>query len=294
IINEEFAEYINSPSWNRPTFVDDDDTVFYTISHAAITPDLPTKESENSLNMGDEHLDTILETEKSSVEDLVPIPSESNDISEDECDLPVSENSSSQFTTFSNPLYETDDDFSSSDDESILEDDIPVGTFKTYSNPLFEIDEEIVSSVINPLYSEKLDDNVVNDHFDAESCFIESLVNHDTLIDFSPKINSFLDEFVDELALFQPIPPRIDEIVFEPKEDIRLMEELLYNNSLPRPPEGPNSKISDATIKSFSPSPIPVEDSDSLMEEIDIFLAPDDSIPPCIKSDDYDSEDIIF
>ncbi|GJR41440.1 hypothetical protein Tco_1217124 [Tanacetum coccineum] len=72
------------------------------------------------------------------------------------------------------------------------------------------------------------------------------------------------------------------------------MEELLYNNSLPRPPEGPNSKISDATIKSFSPSPIPVEDSDSLMEEIDIFLAPDDSIPPCIKSDDYDSEDIIF
>ncbi|GJR41439.1 hypothetical protein Tco_1217123, partial [Tanacetum coccineum] len=195
IINEEFAEYINSPSWNRPTFVDDDDAVFYTILSAAITPDLPTKESENSLNMGDEHLDTIPETEKSSVEDLVPIPSESNDISEDECDLPVCENSSSQFTTFSNPLYEMDEDFSSSDDESILEDDIPVGTFKTYSNPLFEVDEEIISS-------EKLDDNVVNDHFDVESCLIESLVNHDTLIDFSPKINYFLDEFAGELALF--------------------------------------------------------------------------------------------
>ncbi|GKA60230.1 hypothetical protein Tco_0759637 [Tanacetum coccineum] len=41
--------------------------------------------------------------------------------------------------------------------------------------------------------------------------------------------------------------------------------------------------------------PIPVEDSDSLMEEIDIFLAPDDSIPPGIENDDYDSEgDVLF
>ncbi|GJS35874.1 hypothetical protein Tco_0534256 [Tanacetum coccineum] len=39
-----------------------------------------------------------------------------------------------------------------------------------------------------------------------------------------------------------------------------------------------NSEISDAIIESFSP--IPVEDIDSLREEIDIFLAPDDSIPP--------------
>ncbi|GKA36446.1 hypothetical protein Tco_0722937, partial [Tanacetum coccineum] len=36
--------------------------------------------------------------------------------------------------------------------------------------------------------------------------------------------------------------------------------------------------------------PIPVEDSDSLWEEIDIFTGPDDSIPPGIESDDYDSE----
>ncbi|GJS42279.1 retrovirus-related pol polyprotein from transposon TNT 1-94 [Tanacetum coccineum] len=48
-------------------------------------------------------------------------------------------------------------------------------------------------------------------------------------------------------------------------------------------------------MQSFSPSPIPVEDSDSLMEEIDIFLALDDSIPPGIKNDDYDSEgDVLF
>ncbi|GJX38557.1 hypothetical protein Tco_0251860 [Tanacetum coccineum] len=44
-------------------------------------------------------------------------------------------------------------------------------------------------------------------------------------------------------------------------------------------------------IESFSLSPIPVKDSDSLLEEIDIFLAADDSIPPGIDSDGYDSEE---
>ncbi|GJS78121.1 hypothetical protein Tco_0728002 [Tanacetum coccineum] len=70
---------------------------------------------------------------------------------------------------------------------------------------------------------------------------------------------------------------------------------MLYDNSSPQPPEDLNSKNFDVVIESFSPSPIPVEDSDSLIEEIDIFLAPDDSIPPGIENGDYDSEgDILF
>ncbi|GKF93205.1 hypothetical protein Tco_0279924, partial [Tanacetum coccineum] len=39
-----------------------------------------------------EHLNTISETEKSSVENLVPIPSESNGISDDICDVPSCDN----------------------------------------------------------------------------------------------------------------------------------------------------------------------------------------------------------
>ncbi|GKF25130.1 hypothetical protein Tco_0081024, partial [Tanacetum coccineum] len=59
----------------------------------AITPDLPIEEPDKSLNMGDEHLDTIPATEsdeviKSSVENLVPIPSEFEGISDDMCDVP--------------------------------------------------------------------------------------------------------------------------------------------------------------------------------------------------------------
>ncbi|GJZ30834.1 hypothetical protein Tco_0575881 [Tanacetum coccineum] len=91
------------------------------------------------------------------------------------------------------------------------------------------------------------------------------------------------------------ISSEIDEADFDPEEEIRFVEKLLYDNSSPRPPEELNSKNFDVVIKSFSPSPILVEDSDSLMEEIDIFLALDDSIPPSIENDDYDSEgDILF
>ncbi|GKB70825.1 hypothetical protein Tco_0932237 [Tanacetum coccineum] len=46
---------------------------------------------------------------------------------------------------------------------------------------------------------------------------------------------------------------------------------------LPRHPDEFNLKN---LRRSFSPSPIPVEDSDSVMKEIDIFLDGDESIPP--------------
>ncbi|GJV91425.1 retrotransposon protein, putative, ty1-copia subclass [Tanacetum coccineum] len=63
-----------------------------------------------------------------------------------------------------------------------------------------------------------------------------------------------------EARLINPILPRIAEPNFDPKEAIRLIKKLLYDNSSPLPPEALNSEISDTIIKSFFPSPIPVED----------------------------------
>nr|GEW26581.1 hypothetical protein [Tanacetum cinerariifolium] len=63
-----------------PACCDDDDDY-----NSTITPVLSTEKPDNSLSMGDEHLDTIPETEsemKSSVEDLVSIPSESEEVAE--------------------------------------------------------------------------------------------------------------------------------------------------------------------------------------------------------------------
>nr|GFA86043.1 hypothetical protein [Tanacetum cinerariifolium] len=93
-------------------------------------------------------------------------------------------------------------------------------------------------------------------------------------------IGSLLDEFVGELILLKSIPLRIDESDCDPEEEIRLIKKLLYDNSSPRPPKEKYSENSDAIIESFSPSPILVEDSDPFLEEIDLFLTSDGSIPP--------------
>ncbi|GKA93048.1 hypothetical protein Tco_0815034, partial [Tanacetum coccineum] len=96
----------------------------------AITSVLPTLESEDSLIMGDEDLSTIPEKEsdefiKSSVEDIVSILSESEDTSgsDSKCDLPSCDDFSpipeGKSVTFSNPLFDANDDFTSSDDESL-------------------------------------------------------------------------------------------------------------------------------------------------------------------------------
>ncbi|GKC70680.1 hypothetical protein Tco_1116563 [Tanacetum coccineum] len=214
---------------------------YYKNSPVAITPDLPIT---NSLIMEDEHLNTIPEMEsdeenESSVKDINLTPSESEDLSEDlsdierECDMPICDN----FMTFSNHLFDSNDDFTSSNDELLSDEDVPKENFKIYSNPLF--DEEIISTKIDP------------QHFNDESDLIESLLNKDTVIT-SPKIDFLLEEFA--------------ELNFE---------------------------ISNAMIESFCSSPIPVKDSDSLMEEIDIFLAAGDLIPSGIDSDGFDSEQLL-
>nr|GFC22948.1 hypothetical protein [Tanacetum cinerariifolium] len=90
-----------------------------------------------------------------------------------------------------------------------------------------------------------------------------------------------------ELIFLKSIPPGIDEADCDPEEEIHLIEKLLYDNSSPRAPKEINSRNFDAVIKSFSPSRIPVEDSDPFIEEIDLFLTSDGSIP----QDFLDSED---
>nr|GEU90657.1 hypothetical protein [Tanacetum cinerariifolium] len=179
--------------------------------------------------MGDEHLNTIPATEsdkfiKSCVENLVPNLSESE--GENGCDLPAC------FTTFSNILFDADYESNSSDYQSCSDEDF---SKEIYSNPLFE--EEII-----PM---KIDQH----HFDAESDLIESMLNCDSsIIPSSSKIDSLLDEFASKLTLLKSIPPGIDKTDCYPKEDIRLIERFLYDNSSPRLPEEFVSKNSDADI----------------------------------------------
>ncbi|GJX04386.1 hypothetical protein Tco_0190302 [Tanacetum coccineum] len=132
IISDELSEYINTPAWNRPlVYCDDDDDEDYTI---AITPVLSTEEPVNSLIMENEHLDTISATEsdefiKSSVEILVPIPSESKGVPK-VCDVPFHDNSppldiskdqSEDFSDSNVDSTSTDEDSFSSNDVEYVE-----------------------------------------------------------------------------------------------------------------------------------------------------------------------------
>nr|GEV73332.1 hypothetical protein [Tanacetum cinerariifolium] len=183
----------------------------------------------------------------------------------------VEEISSGSTTTRSDislPEYEA-----SYDNQSCFDEDVPE---KLFSTLLF--DEEII-----PI---KMDHH----YYNAESDLMESLRTHDSSLLISSKIDYLLYEFAGELALLKSILPGIDETDCDPEEDIRLIERLLYDNSSPRPPEEFFSANSDTEIESFSPSPILVKDSNSLIKEIDLSCTSDYPMLPGIEDDDYDSE----
>nr|GEV53497.1 hypothetical protein [Tanacetum cinerariifolium] len=229
-----------------------------------VTTVLPTEEPENSLSMGE-----------------CKVTSDN----ESECDMPAKDDSSPAFTTFSNPLFNDNDDLDSSDDESLPEEELPTEEFKVYSNPLFDEDE---------INSDKLDPHC----FNVESDFIEYLLNRDTFIDSSSKF-----DFSGKLA---HVNPEIKESDFDFEEEIHLSENLLYVNSSSQPLEEHNADeerikkehayyISrmemlftinprprptvnvNTIIESLSSLPIPVQDEG----EIDVVdeLLSDNSIP---------------
>nr|GEZ07971.1 hypothetical protein [Tanacetum cinerariifolium] len=238
---------------------------------------LSTKEPEHLLSMGYEHFSITPETEsdevtESNAENLLPIPSKCEVSLEDEieCDMPAKDVCSPVFTIFSNPLFKDNDDFDSSDDESLPDEDVPAEEFKVYSNPLFDEDE---------INSDKLDPHC----FNVESDFVESLLNRDTFIDFSSKF-----DFSGELTHIKLEIPKFD---FDFEEEIRLIENLLYDNSFPRPPEELNAEIADTIIESIPLFPIPVQDvqdGNSHQEEIEIVTETDDVFPPSVENDDDD------
>ncbi|GJV74338.1 hypothetical protein Tco_1494333 [Tanacetum coccineum] len=188
---------------------------------------------------GDEDLRTIPEKEsdkviKSSVENLVPIPSESEDTfdNDNECDLPFCDNT----MIFSNPLFDSNDDFTSSDNESLHEEDVPEENVKIYSNPLFNIEDEYISSDVNPVFNEVLED------IEKKDSYVSNLDEPTLLVTHLSKLNEdeCFDPGGDEIEACltsDSIPPGIDSADFDPEGDILLLEKLLNDDpSSPLPP----------------------------------------------------------
>ncbi|GJT57998.1 hypothetical protein Tco_0993052 [Tanacetum coccineum] len=179
-ISEDFLEYINCPSWNRPLFYFDDDDDKYTViwrRPKAITPDEPSEEPEDPL----------------IIEDLDPIPSGSKGFFDDICDndhfdaesllsrdIPITSpkiNFLSEFDEEEDDCYDND---TSSDDDSFENTD-----YVEASPP----DSELVSL-------EEVEDVILRDKLSNVYLLIskiEALNENPTLSSFSYSDNSFSD-----------------------------------------------------------------------------------------------------
>ncbi|GKE39286.1 hypothetical protein Tco_1462691, partial [Tanacetum coccineum] len=255
----------------------------------------------------------------------------------------------------SSPVKTSDNLEEFADELTLLKKGVHEDNFQVYSTPLFEFDDNFTSSNVNPLFNEKEEDvenensNVSNSdepvllntplsdkvecsnpeddideidvflamevssnfeegYFDSEGdvIFLENLLSddttynlapevisdhepkqnesiHDTSITFSPKSDPLHHEFAGELLT---LPSRI---VREHEEYLSRMT-LLCEISTSRSQENVHANPS-SIIESPPVSLIPVEDSDPVQEEIDIFLVPDDLIPPGVENDDSEDED---
>ncbi|GJY93285.1 reverse transcriptase domain-containing protein [Tanacetum coccineum] len=117
--------------------------------------------------------------------------------------------------------------------------------------------------------------------FDHEPKQNESI--HNTSITFSPRSDPLHHEFAEEIIT---LPSRIASEHEEYLSRMTFLCEISTSRSHENVHANPSS-----IIRSLPASLILIEDSDPHQEEIDIFLIPDDLIPPGVENDDSEDED---
>ncbi|GKA21555.1 reverse transcriptase domain-containing protein [Tanacetum coccineum] len=273
------------------------------------------------------------------------------DFSKDEPFSGSTTNHSDALPPSSSPVKTSDNLEEFADELTLSKKVVHEENFQVYSNPLFEFDDNFTSSNVNPLFNE-MDEDVENKnsnvsdsdepvllntpltdkvecfapeddideidaflamevssnfeegYFDSEGdvIFLENLLSDDTThnltpevisdhepeqnessITFSPRSDPLHHEFAKEIIT---LPSRIAS---EFEEYLSLMT-VLCEISTSQSQENVHATQS-LIIESLPVSPIPVEDSKPDQEEIDIFLVSDDLIPPGVENDDSEDED---
>nr|GEZ29268.1 DNA-directed DNA polymerase [Tanacetum cinerariifolium] len=299
--NLEYRDEVKIAELTKNFNDDDDDDEDYT---SAITPNEPVlsiEEPDNSLSMGDEHLDTIpvIESDefiKSGVENLIPIPSESEGIPEHVCDVPFHDNSppldvsKDQVEDFS----ESNEEFYSIDDDSFSIDDIDYVEASPFESEL--VSSEVMEIVI--LEIGRIDDDILLTIKD--DILREKLLNVNLLIakikalnanptpsfDCKTKSSSTsLNSLLEETNTFDNSLPEFETFCFDVEEissgstttypDISLLEyEVFYDDH----------------VKEFS-SGRPTTHSDSSLYALFIFDLSINPFPPAERSDSYEFTD---
>nr|GEV29673.1 hypothetical protein [Tanacetum cinerariifolium] len=248
----------------------------------AIAPVLSTKKPEHLLSMRYKHLSITPETEsdkvtESNAENLLPIPSKCEVTLEDkkECDLSIFENS---------PVC---DDNSNTFSDSKIDDDISV-----YDDD-FEDIEYVEASLSDPKNVSIEEENSVEE---------ENIVQQeDEEVDFED-ISQIQDVVLREkllciIRLISNIESSNDNFTPDHSEETRSGNTTHDDNSLPEYDSfcfeiEPDQERLIYLVKNNIPDD---SSNDSLLEESDLFLASDNSIPPGIKNFGDDPErDIRF
>nr|GEX14422.1 hypothetical protein [Tanacetum cinerariifolium] len=273
---DQWANLSTSPSKRLNSFCyDDDDDEDYTI---AVTLSFPIEEPDNSLCMGDEHLDTIPATEsdefiKSSVENLIQIPN--------------------QFEDF----FDSNDEFSSIDDDSFSIDNID---YVEASPPDSELVSSEVMEIVIPEVGGIDDDILLTIKYDILQ---EKLLNVNLLIskiealivnptpsfDFKTK-SSFtsLNSLLEETNTFDNSLPEFETLCFDVEEissgsttihfDISLPEyEVFYDDHVKEISSGSPTTHSDSPlyvsfIVDLSINPFPPADRNDFHEFADELI----------------------
>nr|GFA68703.1 hypothetical protein [Tanacetum cinerariifolium] len=192
----------------------------------SIAPIQSTKEPEHLLSMGYKHFSITPETEsdevkESNAENLLPIPSKCEVTLEDEieCDMPAKDVCSPVFTIFSNPLFKDNDNFDSSDDESLPDED--VGYNPSISRPPlepsdnnFDLEPEVISAVM-----EDIDEP--DEHFNPGGEIFVSTNNED--VDYFP--------FMFVIRIFLPylILPEISPLLLSAESEDTIFDPGIFD-----------------------------------------------------------------
>nr|GEX70401.1 hypothetical protein [Tanacetum cinerariifolium] len=252
----------------------------------AVAPVLSTKEPEYSPSMGYEHSNTTLETKsdeiiKSGVEELVPILSENEVTSEDkrECDVPVCKNTpvcDDHYEIFSDS--KNDNDISSDDDD-------------------FEDIEYVEASLPDPEIVSVEEENVVYHEEEENLLSITRLISNIESLNDNPTPDCVLNSFESDNSLSDNFLPEFETFCDHTEETRSGSTTTHANDSLPEYDsfcfeiEPDQERLINVVKRNISDD----SSNEPLLEEADLFLASDNSIPPGIENFANDSEgDIRF
>nr|GFA58011.1 hypothetical protein [Tanacetum cinerariifolium] len=151
------------------------------------------------------------------------------------------------------------------DDESLSDEDVPEDNFKIYSNPLFEIDDECISSDVNSIFDEVLENIDSKDSYDSNLNESDLLV---TLL-FDDNENECFDSGgdVDEINDFM-------DSYYDSEGDILYLESLLNDDLVHRDPSIPAMSVA-SILEGFIDEP-PLEENG---DDVELLLHRDPSTP---------------